>query len=95
MKLLRIAILVLITLSSFTLYASANSVLNEILSSGKLKAGTTGDFNPFSTRDPATNKYQGYDIDVMTESIFFAISTGFPEFFNSSVTSSCSLSIID
>ena len=27
--------------------------------------------------------------------IFFAISSGFPEFFNSSVTSSCSLSIID
>ena len=45
----------------------ADSVLNEILSSGKLKAGTTGDFNPFSVRDTATNKYKGYDIDIMSE----------------------------
>ncbi len=58
MKITKIAILVFLTLGTFTFYASANSVLNEILSSGKLKAGTTGDFNPFSTRDPATNKYQ-------------------------------------
>ena len=45
----------------------AESALNEILSTGTLKAGTTGDFNPFSTRDPATNKYKGYDIDIMSE----------------------------
>ena len=47
--------------------ASAESALNQILSSGKLKAGTTGDFNPFTVRDPATNKYKGYDIDIMSE----------------------------
>ena len=67
MKFIKIAILVIITSITFTFNVSANSVLNEILSSGTLKAGTTGDFNPFSTRDPATNKYQGYDIDVMSE----------------------------
>jgi len=44
----------------------AESVLNEILSEGKLKVGTTGDWNPMSVRDPATNSYKGYDIDVMT-----------------------------
>ncbi len=44
----------------------AESVLNEILSEGKLKVGTTGDWNPMSVRDPATNTYKGYDIDVMT-----------------------------
>ena len=47
--------------------ASAQSALNEILDGGVLKVGTTGDWNPMSVRDPATNSYKGYDIDVMTE----------------------------
>ncbi len=47
--------------------ASAQSALNEILEGGKLKVGTTGDWNPMSVRDPKTNAYKGYDIDVMTE----------------------------
>lgn len=46
---------------------SAQSALNEILSGGVLKVGTTGDWNPMTVRDPATNSYKGYDIDVMTE----------------------------
>lgn len=45
----------------------AQSVLDEILSDGKLKVGTTGDWNPMSVRDPASNTYKGFDIDVMTE----------------------------
>jgi len=45
---------------------AADSVLNDILSEGKLKVGTTGDWNPMSIKDPATNTYKGYDIDVMT-----------------------------
>ncbi|WP_439143900.1 transporter substrate-binding domain-containing protein [Planktotalea sp.] len=47
--------------------ASAQSALNEILSGGVLKVGTTGDWNPMSVRDPATNSYVGFDIDVMTQ----------------------------
>lgn len=47
--------------------ALAQSALNEILSEGKLKVGTTGDWNPMSVRDPATNSYVGYDIDIMTQ----------------------------
>lgn len=47
--------------------ASAQSALNDILSGGVLKVGTTGDWNPMSVRDPATNSYKGYDIDVMTQ----------------------------
>jgi len=47
--------------------ASAQSALNEILSEGVLKVGTTGDWNPMSVRDPATNSYKGYDIDIMTQ----------------------------
>lgn len=46
--------------------AMAQSALNEILSNGVLKVGTTGDWNPMTMRDVATNKYEGYDIDVMT-----------------------------
>ncbi len=47
--------------------AHADSALKEILDSGVLKIGTTGDFNPMSVRDPANNSYKGYDIDVMTQ----------------------------
>lgn len=47
--------------------AQAQSALNEILDSGTLKVGTTGDWNPMTLKDPATNSYKGFDIDVMTE----------------------------
>ena len=47
--------------------ASAQSALNEILNSGVLKVGTTGDWNPMTVRDPATNSYKGFDIDIMNE----------------------------
>ncbi|MGI9395532.1 MAG: transporter substrate-binding domain-containing protein, partial [Boseongicola sp.] len=47
--------------------AQAQSALNEILDTGILKVGTTGDWNPMTVRDPATNAYKGFDIDVMSE----------------------------
>ena len=47
--------------------ALAQSALNDILNNGVLKVGTTGDWNPMSVKDPATNTYKGYDIDIMTE----------------------------
>ncbi len=46
---------------------AADSVLTDILSSGTLKVGTTGDWDPMTLKDVATNKYKGYDIDVVTE----------------------------
>jgi cyclohexadienyl dehydratase len=46
--------------------AEAQSGLERILRSGKLRVGTTGDFNPMSFKNPADNSYQGYDIDVVT-----------------------------
>lgn len=46
---------------------AADSALDDILSSGTLKFGTTGDWDPMSLKDPATNSYVGYDIDVATE----------------------------
>ena len=47
--------------------AYAQNTLQDILSGGVLKVGTTGDWNPMTMKDPATNTYTGYDIDVMTE----------------------------
>ena len=46
---------------------AAESRLKRILDSGVLRVGTTGDWNPMTMRDPASNSYQGYDIDMLTE----------------------------
>ncbi|WP_413285897.1 transporter substrate-binding domain-containing protein [Vibrio sp. MA40-2] len=43
------------------------SRLQSILSSGVLRVGTTGDWNPMTVKDPTTNSYKGFDIDVTTE----------------------------
>ncbi|MBC7143153.1 MAG: transporter substrate-binding domain-containing protein, partial [Rhodobacteraceae bacterium] len=53
-------------LAAATTTAGAQSALQDILASGVLKVGTTGDWNPMSMKDPASNSYTGYDIDVMT-----------------------------
>ena len=60
-------ILTLITLLIFTTVANAESRLNTIQKNGELRVGTTGDWDPMSMKDPATNKYKGFDIDVMKE----------------------------
>ena len=65
MKIFKIAATAVI-LAASSVQANAQSALNEILSGGVLKVGTTGDWNPMTMRDVATNTYQGYDIDVMT-----------------------------
>ena len=61
----KILLVVLLALLPFSLNADSN--LNKILSSGELKVGTTGDWDPMTMKDPATNKYKGFDIDVMNE----------------------------
>jgi cyclohexadienyl dehydratase len=60
-------ILVLITLLIMTTAANAVSTLQTIKKNGELRVGTTGDWDPMSMKDPATNKYKGFDIDVMRE----------------------------
>ena len=59
--------LALITLLIFTTAASADSKLQTIKKNGELRVGTTGDWDPMTMKDPATNKYVGFDIDVMRE----------------------------
>ena len=56
-----------ILLSILPLSLNAESNLDKILSTGVLKVGTTGDWDPMTMKDPATNKYKGFDIDVMKE----------------------------
>ena len=61
----KLFLLALFALLPFSLNAESN--LDKILSSGVLKVGTTGDWDPMTMKDPATNKYKGFDIDVMNE----------------------------
>jgi len=60
-------IIVLFTLLLMTASANAESKLQTIKKNGELRVGTTGDWDPMSMKDPATNKYKGFDIDVMRE----------------------------
>ena len=59
------AISAALLLVGLSVQANAESALQEILKTGVLKVGTTGDWNPMTMKDPATNTYTGYDIDVM------------------------------
>ena len=66
MKILKaLAATAILSLAAPAVYAE--SALKDILNNGVLKVGTTGDWNPMTVKDPATNNYEGYDIDVMTE----------------------------
>ncbi|WP_159657289.1 transporter substrate-binding domain-containing protein [Vibrio atypicus] len=56
-----------VTLLAIANVANAESRLHEILDKGVLRVGTTGDWNPMTMKDPATNSYRGFDIDVTTE----------------------------
>ena len=67
MRLVKYFVVALLTMSGANSMAQDQSALQDILSSGVLKVGTTGDWNPMTMKDPATNSYTGYDIDVMTE----------------------------
>lgn len=43
--------------------SAQESILNKVLNSGKLRVGTTGDFNPMSFKDPGSDEYKGHQID--------------------------------
>tara|TARA_Y100000590_G_scaffold59729_1_gene63403 strand:- start:8670 stop:9446 length:777 start_codon:yes stop_codon:yes gene_type:complete len=45
----------------------AESRLQKILESGELRVGTTGDWNPMTIKDPATNEYKGFEIEIVKE----------------------------
>ena len=64
-KLVFLAVLALIPANLAV--AQSQSRLHKILAAGELRVGTTGDWNPMTVRDPATNSYKGFDIDAMQE----------------------------
>jgi cyclohexadienyl dehydratase len=66
-KMVSVVVAVAVLALSTATPSFAQSALQDILRSGVLKVGTTGDWNPMTMKDPATNSYKGYDIDVMTE----------------------------
>jgi cyclohexadienyl dehydratase len=43
---------------------TATARLDDIVSRGKIRVGTTGDYRPFTFLNKDTGKYEGYDIDV-------------------------------
>lgn len=47
--------------------AQTKSRLAQILERGTLRVGTTGDFNPMSMKDTATNTLIGFDIEAMNQ----------------------------
>ena len=55
----------------FTLFFSSASFsesrLHNILKLGEIRVGTTGDWNPMTFKDPATNQYEGFEIDIINE----------------------------
>ena len=57
-----VSLIIFLLISSNVL---AESKLDTIKKNGELRVGTTGDWDPMSVKDPATNKYKGFDIDVM------------------------------
>lgn len=69
MKYKTIYLLFMILTLGFSTIAGAQSEsrLHKVLKAGELRVGTTGDWNPMTVRDPATNSYKGFDIDVVTE----------------------------
>jgi len=48
-------------------FAQTKSKLTQILERGTLRVGTTGDFNPMSIKDTATNTLTGFDVEAMTQ----------------------------
>ena len=56
-------VLALAVLATGLAQAQTTSHLDQVVQRGVLRVGTTGDYKPFSFLNPATNDYEGHDID--------------------------------
>ena len=65
MKLINLLISIFVLIFSTSVFSESR--LNKILKSGEIKVGTTGDWNPMTIKDPSTNKYIGFEIDIVNE----------------------------
>ena len=41
--------------------------MQKILGTGEIRVGTTGDWNPMTFKDPSTNEYIGFEIEIIKE----------------------------
>ena len=62
-----IRFLLVFSIFFYSSFSFAKSRLHEILNTGELRVGTTGDWNPMSIKDPKTNKYIGFDIEIINQ----------------------------
>ena len=51
----------------FSTTCFAESRLQNILKSGEIRVGTTGDWNPMTFKDPSNNEYKGFEIEIVKE----------------------------
>jgi len=65
MKFFRFALFLIILLMSNLSFAESR--LHKILKNGEIRVGTTGDWNPMTIKDPTTNKYIGFEIEIVTQ----------------------------
>ncbi|MFA6313777.1 MAG: transporter substrate-binding domain-containing protein [Sterolibacterium sp.] len=64
MIILRILLPILFPLLIGSAWADSGSRLDAVMQRGTLRVGSTGDYKPFSHRDPVSGQYQGIDIDM-------------------------------
>ncbi|MEM7403896.1 MAG: transporter substrate-binding domain-containing protein [Pseudomonadota bacterium] len=62
-RLLAVAALATMMMANAAVSAADRSILHRVLDDGKVRVGTTGDFNPMSFKDPETKEYRGHQID--------------------------------
>ena len=58
--------MVLVVTALLATSAMAESRLQQILTNGELRVGTTGDWNPMTMIDPTSKERKGFDIDIAT-----------------------------
>lgn len=64
MKIIRMLFPIFVALLTGPLWADSSNRLDEVIARGTLRVGSTGDYRPFSYRDPATGQFQGIDIEM-------------------------------
>ena len=65
MHILKLFFFFVVVLTSLNVLAESR--LQKILETGKIRVGTTGDWNPMTMKDPSTNEYKGFEIDIVTQ----------------------------
>ncbi len=65
MHILKLFFFFVVVLTSLNVLAESR--LQKILETGKIRVGTTGDWNPMTMKDPSTNEYKGFEIEIVEQ----------------------------